>query len=86
MSNSSNSNNNLPTPHLVKTANPIPLDRRLLINIIVIPYTLTIIASFFVVIFFDIEEARITLASSALLSPLGTLAGVIVAFYFKSSD
>ena len=87
MPNSQNadSSDEVPTPRLVKAKQPIP-DRRVLMLVIVIPYVLAVLAAFTAVLCSDLDEARITLASSVFLGPLGALAGVIVAFYFKSTD
>lgn len=75
----------LPTPRLVAAKPPI-LDRRLLMLAIVIPYVLAVLTAFAAVLLGSLDEERITLASSVFLAPLGTLAGVIVAFYFKTTD
>lgn len=72
-------------PKLVRARNPIP-DRRLLIYIIVLPYILCVVLGYICIFALNLDDARVSLATSAFLAPLGTIAGVIVAFYFKSTE
>jgi len=71
-------------PTLVNTDKRIGHDRRFLIFLVIVPYIFFAGAILYQVLFSDMEQARVTLAASAVLAPLGTLAGAIVAFYFKS--
>lgn len=81
----SEDNQGLITPGLVDSEKTITPDRRLLIFVIIIPYVLLCAGVLYSIVLSDIEQARLTLAASTILAPLGTLAGGIVAYYFKSS-
>jgi hypothetical protein len=72
-------------PTLRDTEASVHPDRRLLIWVIILPYVVLCAAILGTILWSDIEQARITLAASAILAPLGTLAGGIVAYYFKAS-
>lgn len=71
-------------PHLVNTEARLHPDRRLLIFVIVLPYVVCCAAILSSVFFTQMDQGRITLAASTVLAPLGTLAGGICAYYFKS--
>jgi hypothetical protein len=73
------------TPELVSSEKSIVPDRRLLILAIVVPYMLLCVALMVMILASELSQDRITLAASTILSPLGTIAGAIVAYYFKSS-
>jgi hypothetical protein len=72
-------------PELVDSRQSLGPDRRLLIYVIVLPYVVFCAAVLYAIVLSSIEEPRLTLAASTILAPLGTLAGGIIAYYFRSS-
>ena len=76
----------LPSPTLQNTNIPSTQDHRFLMAVIVIPYVFLCAVLLGFVVVTSVEEARITLAASAILAPLGTLAGGIVSYYFRASS
>jgi hypothetical protein len=73
------------SPKLIDSQESLGPDRRLLIFVIIVPYIVLCATLFFVISITGISQERATLAASTILSPLGALAGGIIAYYFKSS-
>lgn len=78
-------NDGIISPGLIDSAKRLSPDRRVLILAIILPYMFLCACVLYGIIFTEIDQARLTLAASTILAPLGTLAGGIVAYYFKSS-